>query len=147
MTICSVIRTVLKINWPEYIPLYVRKNFMVPISVSECWTPWDNNITGIRKPELIITCIVLFMTIRKAKKWSTASGTTCIMRSPTSIFCYRASKTTWEFLQPMKKKSTKGKLMHYVLFCISICSVCLAKVMWAGPVKKRFLMSAKFRKK
>ena len=50
------------------IPLYVRKNFMVPISVSECWTLWDNNITGIRKPELIITCIVLFMTIRKAKK-------------------------------------------------------------------------------
>ena len=39
------------------------------------------------------------------------------------------SKTTGEFLQPMKKKSTKGKLMHYVLFCISICSVCLAKVM------------------
>ena len=41
---------------------------LVLISVSECWTLWDNNISGIRKPELIITCIVLFMTIRKAKK-------------------------------------------------------------------------------
>ena len=30
---------------------------MVPISVSECWTLWDNNITGIRKPELIINAI------------------------------------------------------------------------------------------
>ena len=47
----------------------------------------------------------------------------------------------------MKKKFMKGKLMPYVLFCIAICSVCLAKVMGAGPVKKQFLMSEKFRKK